>query len=65
MPSVKGEALKQILEICKRTKCKLKILPGVYELIDGTVSVSQLRNVGSKICWAEKLSNSTQQAVSA
>ena len=46
MPSVKGEALKQILEICKRTKCKLKILPGVYELIDGTVSVSQLRNVG-------------------
>lgn len=45
MPSVKGEALKQILEICKRTKCQLKILPGVYELIDGTVSVSQLRNV--------------------
>ena len=30
MPSVKGEALKQILEICKRTKCQLKILPGVY-----------------------------------
>ena len=46
MPSVKGKALKQILEICKHTKCKLKILPGVYELIDGTVSVSQLRNVG-------------------
>lgn len=45
MPSVKGEALKQILEICKRTKCQIKILPGVYELINGTVSVGQLRDV--------------------
>lgn len=45
MPSVKGEQLRQILEICKRTQCRLQILPGIYELVDGVVSVSQLRNV--------------------
>ncbi|HOB20918.1 MAG TPA: nucleoside-diphosphate sugar epimerase/dehydratase, partial [Candidatus Atribacteria bacterium] len=35
----------EILEICKQTKCKLKILPGVYEIINDSVSVSQLRDV--------------------
>lgn len=45
MPSVKGEDLKIILEICRRTKCKMKILPGIYEIIEGNVSVNQLRDV--------------------
>ena len=31
--------------ICKETKCELKILPGIYQLIDGEVSISQLREV--------------------
>ena len=45
MPSVKGYDLKVILEICRRTKCKMKILPGIYEIIEGGASVSQLRDV--------------------
>lgn len=45
MPSVKGKNIKEIINICKRTSCKLNILPGVYEIIEGSVSVSQLRPV--------------------
>lgn len=45
MPSVKGKEIKDIIEICKSTNCKLTILPGVYEIIEGTVSVSQLRPI--------------------
>lgn len=45
MPSVQGDDLRQIIEICQRTKCKMKILPGVYEIINGDASVSKLRDV--------------------
>lgn len=33
------------MTVCKNTNCKLTILPGVYEIIEGTVSVNQLRPV--------------------
>ena len=45
MPSVKGKEIKEIIDVCKNTNCKLTILPGVYEIIAGTVSVNQLRPV--------------------
>lgn len=45
MPSVKDKEIKEIIDVCKNTNCKLTILPGVYEIIEGTVSVNQLRPV--------------------
>ena len=45
MPSVKGKEIKAIINICKETNCKLTILPGLYEIIEGKVSISQLRPV--------------------
>ncbi len=45
LPSAPRQIQTEILEICKQTKCKLKILPGVYEIINDRVSVSQLRDV--------------------
>ena len=45
MPSVKGREIKAIINICKDTNCKLTILPGIYEIIEGKVSISQLRPV--------------------
>jgi FlaA1/EpsC-like NDP-sugar epimerase len=45
MPSVTGEAIRDIVLKCKSTGCRLKTLPGIYELIDGKVTVQQLRNV--------------------
>ena len=45
MPSAKGKQIKEILDICKQTTCELKTLPGVYQLVNGEVNVSQLRKV--------------------
>ena len=45
MPSVRGAVMREIIHDCKETGCDVKILPGVYELIDGQVTVQQLRHV--------------------
>lgn len=45
LPSVPKSELKSILQICKDTKCKLKMLPGVYEIIDEKVSINAIRDV--------------------
>ncbi len=45
IPSASRRDIKDILEICKETNCNLKILPGMYQLINEEVSVTRLRNV--------------------
>lgn len=45
IPSASLEVRKEILEICKMSGCELKTLPGVYQLIDGELNISRLRNV--------------------
>ncbi|MCI2048588.1 MAG: polysaccharide biosynthesis protein [Lachnospiraceae bacterium] len=45
MPSIPRQELKQILNICSKTGCKLQTLPGMYQLMNGEVSVSRLRDV--------------------
>ncbi|WP_053954702.1 polysaccharide biosynthesis protein [Inediibacterium massiliense] len=45
IPSSSKQEVKSIVEECSKTKCKLKIVPGIYELIDGQVSVKQIREV--------------------
>lgn len=45
MPSLSRGALTDILDICKETNCKLRSLPGMYQLVNGEVSVSKLRDV--------------------
>ncbi|MBQ7615511.1 MAG: polysaccharide biosynthesis protein [Butyrivibrio sp.] len=45
IPSVSRSELKKILEICKNTDCKLRVLPGMYQLVNGEVSASRLRDV--------------------
>lgn len=45
MPSVGGGVVREILSECKQTACRVKTLPGMYEIIDGKVTVRQLRDV--------------------
>ena len=45
IPSAKNKDIRRILDLCKDTRCKLKTLPGVYEIIDGKVSVKHIRDV--------------------
>lgn len=45
IPSASNKVRKEILDICKETGCKLRTLPGIYQLINGDVSVSKLKEV--------------------
>lgn len=45
MPSVSPSEVRHILNICKETDCELKVLPGLYQMIKGEVSISKLRKV--------------------
>jgi FlaA1/EpsC-like NDP-sugar epimerase len=45
IPSETKSEISSLIEICKETKAKLKILPGIYELIDGDISISKIRDV--------------------
>ena len=45
LPSVPNSEKKEILDICKFTGCQVQTVPGIYQLINGEVRVSQLRDV--------------------
>ena len=45
IPSASRKTVREIVTICNETGCELKILPGIYQLMSGEVTVSQLRNV--------------------
>lgn len=45
MPSISKLETKELIDICKNTKCKLKTLPGMYELIDGSVDIKKIRDI--------------------
>ncbi|MEG6617383.1 nucleoside-diphosphate sugar epimerase/dehydratase [Peptococcaceae bacterium 1198_IL3148] len=45
MPSVAGAEIKEIVEICKKHVPSVKILPGVYQLLDGKVTLSKIRPI--------------------
>ncbi|MDD6331785.1 MAG: nucleoside-diphosphate sugar epimerase/dehydratase [Clostridium sp.] len=45
LPSASKKSIKEITNICKESDCELKILPGMYQLVNGEVGISNLRNV--------------------
>lgn len=45
LPSAPQKEVKEILQICQETGCELKVLPGLYQMINGEISVSKLRKV--------------------
>lgn len=45
IPSATNKQRREIIEICRQTNCKLRILPSLLQLANGEVSVSRLRNV--------------------
>lgn len=45
IPSAPAREIKEILDICKETGCELKRLPGIYQLVNGEVSVNTLKEV--------------------
>ena len=45
IPSSDPQERKTILNICKETNCRLRTIPGMYQLVNDEVSVSHLRDV--------------------
>ncbi len=45
IPTASKKAIRDLVNICQQTDCEIRILPGTYQLINGEVSVSQLREV--------------------
>ena len=45
LPSASAQERKEILEICQKTGKPMKTLPGIYQLANGEVSVTRLREV--------------------
>ncbi|MCG8349309.1 MAG: polysaccharide biosynthesis protein [Chloroflexales bacterium] len=45
MPTAPGKVIREIVEVCELVGVRVKIIPGIYELLDGKVSVNQLRDV--------------------
>lgn len=45
MPTAPGKVIREIVAICEQVGVKTQIIPGVYELLDGTVNVNQLRDI--------------------
>ncbi|MBQ3194473.1 MAG: polysaccharide biosynthesis protein [Oscillospiraceae bacterium] len=45
IPSCSAKARKEILDICTTTGCEVQMLPGIFQMVNGDVSVSKLRKV--------------------
>lgn len=45
IPSADNRIKREIYNICKNTKCKLKTLPGIFEIIDNKIEIGKIRDV--------------------
>ncbi len=45
MPSSNRKEVADILNICKETKCQIKKLPGIYQMINGDIHISDFKDV--------------------
>ncbi len=45
IPTLPNQAKKEIWDICTRTGCKFKQMPGVYQLANGDVTIQQIRDI--------------------
>ncbi|OUP77265.1 nucleoside-diphosphate sugar epimerase [Erysipelatoclostridium sp. An173] len=45
IPSIDHQDMADILNICKETKCQIKRLPGIYQMINGDIHISDYKDV--------------------
>lgn len=45
IPSLPRKELKEIVDLCSKTPCRIKTLPGMYQIINDEVSVRKMRDV--------------------
>lgn len=45
IPTLDNKNKTEIINICKGTNCKLQIIPGIYEIIQGDATISKIKDV--------------------
>lgn len=45
IPTASGKDRKEIIDLASQTGCEIKVLPGIYQLMNGDVSVTKLRSI--------------------
>lgn len=45
MPSESGDTIRRVVEIADKTKVNYRIIPGIYDLVSGKISINQIRDV--------------------
>ena len=45
LPSAQENQKREILQICNETNCEIKVLPGIYQLVSGSISMSGMKDV--------------------
>ncbi|WP_311370696.1 nucleoside-diphosphate sugar epimerase/dehydratase [Anaerococcus hydrogenalis] len=45
LPSAQEDQKREILQICNETNCEVKVLPGIYQLVSGSISMSGMKDV--------------------
>lgn len=45
LPSAQENQKREILQICNETNCEVKVLPGIYQLVSGSISMSGMKDV--------------------
>lgn len=45
VPTATAEEKRDIMNICKETGCEIKVLPGIYQLVNGEVSLKKMKDV--------------------
>ena len=45
IPAATSQAKREILDICKMTRCKIRSLPGIYQMVNGEVELTTIKDV--------------------
>lgn len=45
MPTATGKVLRQVMQWSEQSGARARIIPGIYEILDGKVNINQLRNI--------------------
>ena len=45
IPTATARARKEILDICKDTGCRIRVLPQIFQLMDGRVSMAEVKDI--------------------
>ena len=59
--NLNGAQMRRLAALCRSAQLPFKVLPGLGELINGKVSIKNIRDISYRICWGGKRSDWTRK----